>query len=279
MTSPLSNPYLRPVLREIRRRGDYPVIERYVSLTNEESINPRNLRNLMSFLMQRGYIATPATVRHIAMYEYSRQNHDDVKRMTVTRIFPSRDDILREFIRIYGNYSELQLFQLAWVLYEQRLSHAKLQGDLERIRGRVELDRFDRRLYQEEESARALAVIDTMDGDAFREHIASLFQKAGYLVSEAEGISGADLFASRFRHLMAVRTEHSGEEIGIAPVDGVWDAVREIGADGGMVVTNAPFSSAATRFALINRVNLVDRRRLAVWCSDCMKAQEPEIPA
>jgi restriction endonuclease Mrr len=107
----------------------------------------------------------------------------------------------------------------------------------------------------------ALQRIKRLSRQAFEDMIAEIYQGEGYLVERAAPGSadrGYDLILLREASILVQCKHWLVDQVGVAPVRKLADAMRKVGATGGVFVTTGGFTKPARECAAGMAIELVD---------------------
>jgi restriction system protein len=96
--------------------------------------------------------------------------------------------------------------------------------------------------------------------EAFEDAIAEIYRGEGYLVERAARDSadrGYDLVLLRESSVLVQCKDWLVEQVGVAPVRNLADAMQKVGATGGVFITTGAFTKAAKEFATRAAIELV----------------------
>jgi restriction system protein len=109
--------------------------------------------------------------------------------------------------------------------------------------------------------------IDSMDGVAFEDYVATRMQRAGWQVSftPTVGDYGVDLIVQKDGEYAAVQCKRHGKAVGVAAVQQVVAGARHHGCTRSIVVSNQEFTAAAKQLAYTHGCRLIGRKALRSW--------------
>lgn len=121
--------------------------------------------------------------------------------------------------------------------------------------------------------------IDTLDGDAFEDFVAEVFEAMGYEVHRngGAGDEGADLKLARgpLRAVVQCKYHHKGI-VGSPDLQKFLGTIHQSGSRKGYFVTTTGFTLSAEKFAVNQPIELIDGPRLAEIVRDILKPSKPE---
>src|ERR1700675_4524893 len=107
--------------------------------------------------------------------------------------------------------------------------------------------------------------IKRLSRQAFEDLIAEIYRAEGYLVEQAAGgrtDGGYELILLRETSVLLQCRQWLVDQVGIAAVRKLADAMQKVGATGGVCVTTGAFTKPARDFAIDSAIELVDGEAL-----------------
>ncbi|WP_100182264.1 restriction endonuclease [Candidatus Nitrosotenuis aquarius] len=173
------------------------------------------------------------------------------------------EDIIHNFLNIYGDSYENHLSELDRLATEKQHSTTDLENRVAEVKEQLELENFKNTLSVTAESV-TMNDCDRMNGRDFEVFLETLFKKMGYdaMVTKGSGDQGADLIIEKLGRKQVVQSKKSQNKISNKAVQEIGTAIKHYDADGGIVVTNNFFHDSAINLAKSNNIELIDRTKL-----------------
>lgn len=178
-------------------------------------------------------------------------------------------DIWEAFIHATGDDYMANMQDFVVLLGEQNLSMTSAEIH-ERVRGahrKVQLKVMENQLASTARKPLRNATLAAGDGLGFEKHLAEMFRRHGFEVSEtpSTGDQGADLIVSKLGQNFAVQAKYYSNPVGNSAVQQAISALAFYNTRHAMVVTNSTFTRSARDLATKTGVRLVDGEELQKW--------------
>lgn len=226
----------------------------------------KDYENLQAALANREFNVSLSDLINSVNKENKKQQTENLKSKIFAQSPHNRAAILKYYLDYHQSDDDANLELLREVLEERYSSPentVSLKTEIKAIEKRIEIERFEKRLFEEDEQIR-LETVDQFNGYEFEDFLKQLFSKMGYRVEQTKlsGDQGADLVVIRFNEKTVIQAKRFSGKVGNFAVQEIMAAISLYQAQKGMVVTNNYFTPAAVELANANNIELVDRTAL-----------------
>lgn len=188
---------------------------------------------------------------------------DDVKKLIDVEKYEKLDDVIHEYIDIFGENSlkELNLKILSDSLNETYGDISNIVNtEFSKIKKEYEMRKLQEELFNSDISLKDIEYIDTLSGFEFEDYLEELFISFGYSAKELPYSNdyGADLIISKGFNEIVIQAKNYTGNVGNKAVQEVIAANSYYKCDIGMVITNAYYTQNAIKTAEASEIILVE---------------------
>lgn len=244
----------------------------YTDLKGGSAISDPKLK-LKELLSLEGIEVSDGDLDKLISEEVGKYEYKQFREKIISTNPEVLDDYIRAFLEYRGdNYLE-DIDKLQKLLVEKLPSVDEINiKKIESVKKEIELERFKKKLIDEDSGSISMHDIDSMSGYDFERFLEKLFRKMGYSVTNTKltGDQGGDLILSKLGDKIAVQAKRSETPIGNKAIQEVLGAMKMYNCGKGMVVTNNAFTTSARELAIKSNVELVGRTKLKNWIEKWM---------
>lgn len=182
--------------------------------------------------------------------------------------FQNRHSLIKDYyLRYKGSYHLEDIAFIYYLKYDllSTISFSQIIDELERISHEENLHDFESELLQSnDKSLTTIDDVDLMDGEAFENFIALIYERMGYQVeiTKSSNDQGVDIIATNLKEKIAIQTKCYSSPVGNKAIQEVIAGLTFYDSDKGIVVTNSIFTKSAIELAQKSHIELIDREKL-----------------